>query len=111
MHLTYIDSHDRQLHRHQRSRQWTLEELLAWIAANPTYGPEQAESFWRSICQLALRTIQCLPQEAALEQGGGDRRRAFELFGFDVLPDRDLRPWLLEVSPRSCTSLHTTHTP
>ena len=33
-----------------------------------------------------------------------ERRGAFELFGFDVLPDAQLRTWLIEVHLRETPS-------
>jgi len=172
VHLTYINSKNKRLHRQQRARQWTLQQLLDWLAQHPHYGQHRAHELWRAIRQLALRTVQCLPTPTTLlqshvahleapnsrvaadpphveekegekggdgkvdvvvreggceEEGGGggeggveggeigggghalpevkeERRGAFELFGFDVLPDAQLRPWLLEVRLRETPS-------
>ena len=83
----------------------------------------RADELWRSIQQLVVRTLACLPlgpststnadkgtqsaAKASRKDHGAPARQhlpvdnsgtsAFELFGFDIMPDEDLRPWLLEV--------------
>ena len=52
---------DQLLHRGQRAKEWTLKQLLDWIAAQARYSKEASEEFWRAIQQLAFSTISCLP--------------------------------------------------
>jgi hypothetical protein len=92
VHLTYINEHDSRQHRIQRTKEWTVERLLEWIAEQPQYGAARAADLWRSIRQVAARTVACLPSPSTGATGH------FELFGFDVLVDAALRPWLLEAN-------------
>ena len=107
VHLTYIDSYDQHRHRRQRARSWTVQQLRDWLSDRPEYGRHRADDFWRDIGQLVVRTLDCLPLPArpcvsptgAVSGAGGrtefpvERSNAFEVFGFDVLPDSALRPW------------------
>ena len=47
---------------------------------------------WRNICILVLKSLVAVNDQIAHQPC------AFEVFGYDVLIDQDLRPWLLEVN-------------
>jgi len=65
-----------------------LQELCAMLSH---MGIEWA-SVWVRIMDLILKSLCCT------EDAVGNVPTAFELFGYDVLLDADLRPWLLEVN-------------
>lgn len=68
------------------------------------------------MARARARARPSLPVAPALAQGAsfgglgstpqlGANQNCFEIFGFDVLVDDDLRPWLLEAPPRSAQGL------
>ncbi len=50
------------------------------------------EAVWQDIVAVVLKSLVCVADAIPPQP------RAFELFGYDVLLDADLRPWLLEVN-------------
>ena len=91
VHLTYLNSVNRQQHRIQRAKEWTVQQLLSWLRKQ--YTQADVTTLWSAIKQLVYRTVQCMPPPTK-----APAKSTFELFGFDVLIDEGLRPWLLEVN-------------
>jgi len=87
-----------------RGSKWTLDALRAHLAAE--VGPQRARRVWEAVDALVAKA--CIAAEPAMlasyERYAPEGLRAqpraglFQLFGFDVMLDEDLKPWLLEVN-------------
>lgn len=58
-------------------------------------GIDDKEVF-RSIYDVILKT--CIASESLLQQQSYQKNNHFELYGFDILVDSNLKPWVLEVN-------------
>ena len=56
------------------------------------HGKSRVEKVFAEIQDLIIRSLQSV-QQAIIQD-----RHSFELYGYDVLIDSDLKPWLIEVN-------------
>ncbi|KAG5445942.1 putative tubulin polyglutamylase ttll2 [Clonorchis sinensis] len=71
-----------------RGSKWTLKQLHQWMTAHNL----NTRYLWARVKALILLTL--LSQASSVPKAPN----AYELFGFDILIDNHLRPWLLEVN-------------
>ena len=90
----------------EKGHKWTLKTLWRHFHAN---GIDHSV-IWEKIKDLMIKTV--LSAESNLvnlhQANVASRYSCFELFGFDILLDSKLKPWLLEVN--ISPSLHSSST-
>ena len=75
---------------------WALSSLSRYYTDHGLDFPH----LWSQIKDIALKTIISIESvvTAAIEMHVPSRSNCFELFGFDILVDASMQPWLLEVN-------------
>ncbi len=66
-----------------------LEHYLRECTGDPDIWREKV---FPAIRKLVIRTLRCAQNEIK------NRKNSFELYGFDIMLDKDMHPWLLEVN-------------
>lgn len=67
-----------------------MQHLKSYLYA--AYGIERVNEMFGEIQEVILKSLFCV-QTAIMND-----KHCFELYGFDIIIDSDLKPWLLEVN-------------
>ena len=67
---------------------WSLSQLRTYLAGHQQDSP----ILWRQICNIVILTLLAQTQAVPMVHN------CVELYGFDILIDEQLKPWLLEVN-------------
>uniref|UniRef100_A0A914E5B7 Tubulin--tyrosine ligase-like protein 9 n=1 Tax=Acrobeloides nanus TaxID=290746 RepID=A0A914E5B7_9BILA len=73
----------------ERGLKWSLDKLKRYIHA--TYGIEAVDKLLEKIAGIIIYSLKSV-QSLIIQDS-----HCFELYGYDILLDEDLKPWLLEV--------------
>ncbi|XP_055122276.2 probable tubulin polyglutamylase TTLL9 isoform X2 [Symphalangus syndactylus] len=69
---------------------WMLQRFRQYLASK--HRPEAVETLFRDIDNIFVKSLQSV-QKVIISD-----KHCFELYGYDILIDQDLKPWLLEVN-------------
>ncbi|XP_053500351.1 probable tubulin polyglutamylase TTLL9 isoform X4 [Ictalurus furcatus] len=69
---------------------WQMQQLRRYLTAK--HGRETVEALFNDIYNIFIRSLQSV-QKVIIND-----KHCFELYGYDILLDQDLKPWLLEVN-------------
>nr|CAH8824989.1 unnamed protein product [Trichobilharzia regenti] len=105
VHLTNysINKHNKSDENSVSNHKWKLSKLWSYLTERGVDVP----SLWSCITDIIFKTLASVVSCITTMVDQNCRRRAsvYELFGFDIILDADLKPWLLEVNVSP--SLHT----
>lgn len=91
MHLTNVavqkqsDNYDE-----ERGGKYLMDKLRLYLLSK--YGEEQTEKAFFEIQELIIKTL------IATSKIISNDKRCFQLYGFDVMFDANLKPWLIEIN-------------
>ncbi|XP_040837600.1 probable tubulin polyglutamylase TTLL9 isoform X2 [Ochotona curzoniae] len=69
---------------------WMLQRFRQYLASK--HGPEAVEGLFSDMDNIFIKSLQSV-QKVIISD-----KHCFELYGYDILIDQDLKPWLLEVN-------------
>ncbi|XP_046633141.1 polyglutamylase complex subunit TTLL1-like isoform X1 [Daphnia pulicaria] len=82
---------------------WSVDDLLFYIAS--LRGSDAADLLWQEICWVIGHSLKAVAPMMLSDP------HCFECYGYDIIIDANLKPWLIEVnaSPSLSTTTNTDH--
>nr|XP_035154048.2 probable tubulin polyglutamylase TTLL9 isoform X6 [Callithrix jacchus] len=74
----------------KKGSKWMLQRFRQYLASK--HGPQAVETLFRDMDNIFIKSLQSV-QKVIISD-----KHCFELYGYDILIDQDLKPWLLEVN-------------
>ncbi|XP_058142848.1 probable tubulin polyglutamylase TTLL9 isoform X2 [Dasypus novemcinctus] len=74
----------------EKGCKWMLQRFRQYLASK--HGPEAVETLFSDMDNIFVKSLQSV-QKVIISD-----KHCFELYGYDILIDQDLKPWLLEVN-------------
>jgi len=84
----------------ETGNKWSVSSFRLWVVS--MYGEERANQVFFEIQGVVVKSLQAC-QDMIVQD-----RHCFELYGYDIMVDQDLKPWLLEVNAQPSLSTDTT---
>jgi len=83
----------------KHGNKWNLNNLRTWLEGN--FGHERTQECLRRIRGIEVHSL------LAVQQNIINDKHCFELYGYDIIIDSDLKPWLIEVNSSPSLSATT----
>ncbi|KAL0595240.1 putative tubulin polyglutamylase TTLL9 [Plecturocebus cupreus] len=74
----------------KKGSKWMLQRFRQYLASK--HRPQAVETLFRDMDNIFIKSLQSV-QKVIISD-----KHCFELYGYDILIDQDLKPWLLEVN-------------